>query len=214
VPIYENIVIGNFLYALGLKMGARQRASFAPDLAVHQTQQTPLDPVFGDVLLTGLKLVALLEFKRAAAKLTKERSNLKKLNRFLQEHPEYLELEQASRRIHFYVETGDQLEGIRSRVLPYLDLDLRTHDRKRTLEQLIDDLVWEATSAAKLPEMPNIYFWLVSRAWRCTGAAPDARVRFRNSWSDYVGRDTSPRRSYPKAAGPAAIRQCGIGSGG
>ena len=153
MPIYENIVIGNFLFALGLKMGARQHASLAPDLAVHLTQQTPLDRVLGDVLLNGLKLVALLEFKRAAARRSKERSNLRKINRFLQ-LPEYRELKQTSRRIHYYVETTDKLEeGSFSRVLPYLDLDLRTHDQERTLEKLIDDLVLDATSASPLPEM-------------------------------------------------------------
>jgi hypothetical protein len=150
-------VIGNFLYALGLKIGARRHDYLTPDLAVHLTQQTPLDRVLGDVLLNGLKLVALLEFKRAAAKggRSKERSNLRKINRFLQ-LPEYHELKQTSRRIHFYVETGDKLEEGRtvpSRVLPYLDLDLRTHDGERTLEELIDDLVLEATSASALPEM-------------------------------------------------------------
>jgi len=154
VPIYENIVIGNFLFALGLKLGARQHASLAPDLALHLTQQTPLDRVLGDVLLSGLKLVALLEFKRAAAKLTKERSNLRKINRFLQ-LPEYRELTQTSRRIHFYVETRDKLEEgiLSSQVLPYLDLEVRTNDRKRTLEKLIDEIVLTATSASKLPEM-------------------------------------------------------------
>jgi hypothetical protein len=154
VPLYENIVIGNFLFALGLKLGARQPVLLAPDLAVHQTQQTPLDRVFSDVLLTGLKLVALLEFKRAAAKITKERSKLRKINRFLK-FPEHRELTQTSRQIHFFVETQDKLEEgfLKSRVLPYLDLDLRTNDQDRTLETLIDELVLAATSASKLPEM-------------------------------------------------------------
>src|SRR5215472_1452069 len=35
VPIYENLVIGNFLYALGLKIGARQHDDLAPDLTVN-----------------------------------------------------------------------------------------------------------------------------------------------------------------------------------
>jgi hypothetical protein len=41
VPIYENLVIGNFLFALGLKIGARRDVGLAPDLAVHNLQQTP-----------------------------------------------------------------------------------------------------------------------------------------------------------------------------
>jgi hypothetical protein len=154
VPLYENIVIGNFLFALGLKLGARQRVSLASDLAVHQPQQTPLDRVLGDVLLTGLKLVALLEFKRAAAKITKERSKLRKINRFLK-FPEHRELTQTSREIHLYVETQDKLEEgiLKSRVMPYLDLDLRTNDQDRTLEKLIDELALAATSGSNLPEM-------------------------------------------------------------
>jgi hypothetical protein len=55
-----------------------------------------------------------------------------------------------------WLETGDKLEEGRtvpSRVLPYLDLDLRTYDGERTLEELIDDLVLEATSASALPGM-------------------------------------------------------------
>ena len=73
MPIYENLVIGSFLYALGLRVGASRLDCLAPDFAVHLTQQTPLDKVFGDVMLagqtsgqTGQKSVALLEFKRDA----------------------------------------------------------------------------------------------------------------------------------------------------
>ena len=53
MPIYENLVIGNFLFALGLKIGARRDDYLAPDLGVHLMQQTPLDIVLGDVLLAG-----------------------------------------------------------------------------------------------------------------------------------------------------------------
>jgi hypothetical protein len=32
MPLYENLVIGNFLFALGLKIGARRHLDFTPDL--------------------------------------------------------------------------------------------------------------------------------------------------------------------------------------
>jgi hypothetical protein len=143
-------VIGNFLYALGLKAGALQNDYLAPDLAVSLLQQTPLDIVLGDVLLAGPRSVALLEFKRAADRRNKERDKLLQIEALLQ-RPQFRALRDTSRRIHFYVETGDVLEDGFSRVLPYLDL--RTGDRRRRLEHLIDDLACRARSAPELAEM-------------------------------------------------------------
>ena len=53
VPLYENIVIGNFLFGLGIKIGARQDEMFTPGFALHLMQQTPLDIYIGDVLFAG-----------------------------------------------------------------------------------------------------------------------------------------------------------------
>jgi hypothetical protein len=153
VPIYENLVIGNFLYALGLKIGARQHDYLAPDLTVNLIQQTPIDFVLGDVLLVGPRAVALLEFKREANREghRKEQSKLLKIETVL-EHPKFEKLRDTSRQIHFYVETSDILEeGFESRVLPYLEL--RTDERKSKLEELIDNLAFRARSAPALTEM-------------------------------------------------------------
>lgn len=165
MPIYENLVIGNFLYALGLKIGARRHDYLAPHLAVHLTQQTPLDIVLGDVLLTGPRAVALLEFKRAAARRSKERSKLVKIEDALK-RPEFRDLRDTSLQMHFYVETEDTLENGFSRVLPYLDL--LTDDEGRRLEQLVDDLAFGARFAPELAkshkEACQRYLNLV---WRC-----------------------------------------------
>jgi hypothetical protein len=159
VPIYENLVIGNFLYALGLKIGARRHDYIAPDLAVNLLQQTPLDRVLGDVLLIGPRAVALLEFKRAADRRSKEQDKLELIEAIL-ERPKFQELRTISQQIHFYVETkdilkkdfsfetGDTLNNDFSQVLPYLDL--RTDDQGSKLEQLIDLLAFRATSAPEL----------------------------------------------------------------
>ena len=80
MPIYENTVIGNFLFGLGLKLGGE---GSNPGLGVHLTQQTPLDIVLGDILLTGPRSVALLEFKRARAKRKKEKAKLGALREIL-----------------------------------------------------------------------------------------------------------------------------------
>jgi hypothetical protein len=102
VPIYENLVIGSFLYALGLKVGARRHDCLARDFAVHLTQQTPLDKVLGDVLLAGKtseqESVALLEFKREASweGCWKEQAKLLKIEAF-PKCPEYQELRDTSR---------------------------------------------------------------------------------------------------------------------
>jgi hypothetical protein len=150
VPIYENLVIGNFLFALGLKIGARRDDALAPDLGVHLLQQTPLDIVLGDVLLAGPRSVALLEFKRAADRRSKERGKLVAIEALLQ-NPKFQALRTTSRQMHFYVETRDILEEGFSRVLPYLDL--LTDDRGSSLEQLVDDLAFRAKSAPVLAEM-------------------------------------------------------------
>jgi len=47
VPIYENLVIGNFLYALGLKIGARQH-----DYCRHRSQLSR--PHKGRIVTAGL----------------------------------------------------------------------------------------------------------------------------------------------------------------
>ena len=90
MPIYENLVIGNFLYALGLKIGARQHDYLIPDLTVNLIQQTPIDFVLGDVLLVGPRAVALLEFKREANREghRKEQSKLLKIETVL-DHPKF-----------------------------------------------------------------------------------------------------------------------------
>lgn len=42
MDIYENIIIGNFLYSFGAAMGARSHVKELP-LSVNLLQQTPLD---------------------------------------------------------------------------------------------------------------------------------------------------------------------------
>jgi hypothetical protein len=149
VPIYENLVVGNFLFALGLQIGAHRADGSPPGLGVHLLQQTPLDMVLGDVLLAGPRSVALLEFKRAADRRLKERDKLLKLNALL-EHPSFQTLRDTSRNMHFYIETRDVLDAGFSRVLPYLDLTMGGGGS--SLEEFISDMVSRATCSRALVE--------------------------------------------------------------
>src|SRR5437588_9875109 len=103
MDIYENIVIGTFLYNLGLEIGLRGRSALDLSTAPIQLQQTPLDPSFGDVLIANPRVVRLIEFKRAAARVKKEKAKLRVLRRILKSLP--AEFEELSRQVHWYVES-------------------------------------------------------------------------------------------------------------
>lgn len=70
---FENIIIGNFLFGLGLVMGNKPRQV---DACVNLLQQTPLDKVLGDVMLQFPGSWRLIEFKRRGANLKKEKVKL------------------------------------------------------------------------------------------------------------------------------------------
>jgi hypothetical protein len=122
MDIYENFIIGTFLYNLGLEVGLRatlREVSIAPVLC----QQTPLDPTAGDVLIENPRVIRLIEFKRAAARdLTKEKAKLKVLRRMLEVLPD--RFREVSREIHWYVESQSHDSEFETRIIPYLDLDL------------------------------------------------------------------------------------------
>lgn len=133
MDIYENIVIGNFLYALGFEMGRAPRGSRG--MSVNLLQQTPLDKQMGDVLLMSASLYRLIEFKRVANKSSKERNKRDALlsgfeivdtkrNALLAgfESRETAGIASLSRQIHWYVET-DMRGTWTSRAVPYLDFD-------------------------------------------------------------------------------------------
>ncbi len=126
--IYDDISIGNFLVGFGLAMGFRhkEQAIDVSEMCVNLAQQTPSDKAIGDVLLEGSGILRVLEFKRAGAKSTKERSKAKLLTWALKA-PELAHLELISREIHWYVETTNAPPQIANRIIPYLDLRSDTH---------------------------------------------------------------------------------------
>lgn len=117
MDIYENVVIGSFLYALGLEVGvaARQPAS----LGVNLLQQTPLDGPLADVALTNTAFFRLIEFKRTVNRSQKENDKRSALLAAL-DRPEGRRHLPISREVHWYVETGERGEWSAA-AIPYID---------------------------------------------------------------------------------------------
>ncbi len=116
---YENILIGNFLYSLGLligtKVGDRELSG-----CVNLLQQTPLDGRLADVQLIYPGVVRLIEFKRQTNDSDKEAARLWLLRALIEGNAQ---LERVSRTIHWFVESSEAPLEWRTDVRPYLDLD-------------------------------------------------------------------------------------------
>lgn len=132
----ENITIGNFLYGLGLSLGARAGKN-APSGCVNLLQQGPLDPPLGDVLLHFPSVVRLFEFKRGSANKQKERAKLVALQAALSSEPH---LQAVSREIHWYVETHDGDQNFHFGAKPYLDMRER-NVAELSMESMVNGLV-------------------------------------------------------------------------
>ncbi len=121
MKLYENVVIGNFLYGLGFAVRSHLSTDAPFPGVVNLLQQTPTDKELGDVLLTFPGAVRLLEFKMKGARLEKETRRHNALSLALQGANQHLI--ETSRRVHWYVEVSAAGEHspLVSRVVPYLD---------------------------------------------------------------------------------------------
>ena len=118
MKLYENVVIGNFLYGLGVSIGGRLKSGYIPG-AVSLLQQTPEDKALGDVLLDFPGTLRLIEFKAQGNRSKKELTRYRKLLPTIQEQHGMLAI---SRRVHWYVETAPlPLKGIEAFFSPYID---------------------------------------------------------------------------------------------
>lgn len=138
MDIYENVVIGNFLFSLGAAIGKRSGELPTPPLAVNLLQQTPMDPMAGDVLIKGAGALRLIEFKRLKNKSTKEKSKLLKLRIALRD-VSFANLEPVSRKVHWYIETENVTTNFEINIRPYLDLDQK--DSQITLKKFVEGIV-------------------------------------------------------------------------
>jgi len=135
VDVYENVVIGGFIYALGYSAGQR---AFSLPANINLLQQTPMDKSLADVLIGMPDVYYLLEFKRRANKGDKEAQKLAFLQRYLsQDDPRFLEV---SRGTHLYIESELSGEDLETRCSSYLDFQsqLKPVQLERIVEFLLE----------------------------------------------------------------------------
>lgn len=137
MTLYENVVIGNFLYTLGLNIGLEK--SSAPAI-INLLQQTPSDKILGDLLLEFTGVVRLIEFKNKKTSLTKEKNKLEQINISLGDNKDMLRI---SRQIHWYIETEPTEDKIYNRIVPYLDAFNPSIYGEYTIESYINKMVDE-----------------------------------------------------------------------
>jgi len=165
VDIYENIIIGNFLYGAGIAMGRSAHAEGVP-LSVNLLQQTPLDHGAADVLVRGSRAMRLLEFKRFRNDNIKEASKLLLLQRALSV-PVINHLEDLSREVHWYLESESSSSVLNLRIVPYLDFNNRALPGP-SLQQFIEEMVAEAISVGQ--DRSELYSEYLDVVARCQGA--------------------------------------------
>ncbi|WP_226052395.1 5-bromo-4-chloroindolyl phosphate hydrolysis family protein [Dickeya chrysanthemi] len=168
MKLYENVVIGNFLYGLGISIGRQLKSGYLPG-AVSLLQQTPEDKALGDVLLDFPGTLRLIEFKAQGNTSKKELSRYRKLLPTIQESQEMLSI---SRRVHWYVETAPSpLRGVEAFFSPYLDVFEKEKPAKqpfaleRFIESVADDVI--ASKSDERDVLEKNYLKLVR--W-CQGA--------------------------------------------
>ncbi len=121
MKLYENVVIGNFLYALGYNVRAHWGANTLPSI-VSLLQQTPTDSQLADVLIEQPGVMFLLEFKQSNNRSGKEKAKRLLLQRAVSKEAKWVG--ELSRDVHFHVETSAASGRLDSKVLPYLDAEL------------------------------------------------------------------------------------------
>lgn len=115
---YENVIIGNFLYALGLAMG---RQSMPVDGCVNLLQQTPADPALGDLMLQFPGVWRLIEFKREGGDQKKEDQKRSIFLAATNPRRGRTHLREVSKQVHWYADPQESHEQFNLRVRPYLD---------------------------------------------------------------------------------------------
>ncbi|MGO4382126.1 hypothetical protein AB4Z19_27980 [Pseudoduganella sp. RAF19] len=166
MDIYENIVIGNFLFSLGVAMGRRQDAEGLP-ISANLLQQTPLDQGCGDVLIRGSRAMRILEFKRAKNDNSKEKAKLLHLTRALSATGNE-DLNSISRSVHWYISSMMRDGELNLRIVPYLDFQESQGDGRK-FQVFIDDLVSEATKSGS--DNSNLYNRYLQLVAMCQGSA-------------------------------------------
>ncbi|MBB6183543.1 hypothetical protein [Oleiagrimonas soli] len=145
--IYENVIIGNFLYGLGFAM--RQHADgVGHQGAVNLLQQTPADTLLGDVLMTFPGMSRLIEFKRKGAVLNKETVRHVTLTKALEDKSA---LQRVSRRMHLYLEFSEtEPDAASIKVTSYLDAFSSDDALTQTMAGCIEKFASDVSESARM----------------------------------------------------------------
>ncbi|MGF1878208.1 hypothetical protein L4D77_23295 [Photobacterium frigidiphilum] len=164
MKLYENVVIGNFLYGLGYSIGisSSERNQLS---VINLLQQTPADKELGDMLLEFPGVVRLIEFKNSASSLKKEKKRCDQLTVAIGENDAFKKI---SREIHWYVETKPFEELCLNNIKPYLDAFSKIPSA-HTIESLITEITNSVISPKSTisPIELEAYLALVSK---CQGS--------------------------------------------
>jgi hypothetical protein len=117
LKLYENVVIGNFLYLLGATVQAKSKSNITTSI-VSLLQQTPADKELGDVLLEFPGVIRLIEFKSLDNKSPKEKARHRQLTVAIGEDDHLIML---SKSIHWFVGTMPKEQTFDSHIVPYLE---------------------------------------------------------------------------------------------
>ncbi|CAM3242275.1 hypothetical protein [Moritella viscosa] len=159
MKLYENVVIGNFLYGLGHSIGHATLEKRQLSV-INLLQQTPADKELGDMLLEFPGVVRLIEFKNKASSLTKEKDRCEQLTIQIGNNEE---LQRISKEIHWYVETEPFKESCLNNITPYLNAfsgDKSTHTIESFIESITQSVVAPQSTIA--PSKLKAYLAMVS----------------------------------------------------
>lgn len=158
---YENVFIGNFLYGLGLAIGTRSQGGELP-ACINLLQQSPMDPLLGDVMVEFDGTLRLLEFKRSKNESVKERDKANLLRTALSARPH---LEPVSRAVHWFVQSYSAHGATEAKihVSPYIDLGVQQRAPNTRLSWFVQSLADEAIS----PDTPRIETTLLKEYLEC-----------------------------------------------
>jgi hypothetical protein len=145
MDIYENIVIGNFLYGLGFQIG-RSSVAKPHAMAINLLQQTPMDKPLADLLMQGASVFRIIEFKRLKNKSNKEANKHTAVLRSVENVPD---LKEFSLRSHWYVETELVKADFRTWTRPYLMLTERGKNIK------FEDFILQTATASLSGKQDN-----------------------------------------------------------
>ena len=143
--LYENVLIGQFIYGLGLCIGKRTQSDCFP-AAVNLLQQCPEDSALGDVLLSFPGTLRLIEFQAEDRDKSKERTRQEKLQIILESD---CERRHTSRRVHWYFEFSRRsASAFGGFFTPYIDMDFsspslpkQAHALNRFIASVADDVL-------------------------------------------------------------------------